>query len=232
MAGAITVGALTTVVVFFPMVFMRGIAGVMFKQLAFVVGFANLCGLFVALTLVPMLCGRYLSAERFEGGKPGSFSHKLVSTILGFFHRMENSYKRLLHFTLNHRLQVLGVVVAILLGSIGLVRLVGNEFMPATDEGEVRVSVEMEVGTKLSLMDEKFRELADIIRKEVPEMQSLEESIGGGGWRGGSHTGNFTVRLSRRGERDRSSEEIATDLRKSSPTCPGSSSGRALQAAR
>ena len=219
--GAIIVGTLTTVVVFLPMVFVRGMAGVMFKQLAFVVGFANLCGLFVALTLVPMLCGRYLSAERFEGGKPGTFSHKLVSTILGFFHRLENSYKRLLHFSLNHRLQVLGVVVAMLLGSLGLVRLVGNEFMPATDEGEVRVSVEMEVGTKLSLMDEKFRELADIIRREVPEMQSLEESIGGGGWRSGSHTGSFTVRLSRRGERDRSSEDIATDLRKKLANLPG-----------
>ncbi len=221
MSGAIIVGTLTTVVVFFPLVFVRGMSGVMFKQLAFVVRFALLCSLFVALTLVPMLCGRYLSAEKFAGGKPGSFAHKLVSAILGFFHRLEDSYKRLLHFSLNHRAAVLGVVLAMLAGSLVLIKLVGSEFMPATDEGEVRVSVEMEVGTKLSLLDEKFKVIADIIRKDVPELRSLEESLGGGGWRSGSHTGNFTLRLSKRGERTRSSEEIATDLRQNLSSLPG-----------
>jgi HAE1 family hydrophobic/amphiphilic exporter-1 len=112
-------------------------------------------------------------------------------------------------------------VALLLLGSIALVGLVGSEFMPATDEGEVRLSVEMEVGTRLAVLDEKFLEIAAIVRREVPEMVSLEESFGGGGWRSGSHTGDFTIKLAPRGQRSRSSEEVAMGLRRKLQGIPG-----------
>jgi len=63
--------------------------------------------------------------------------------------------------------------------------------------------------------------IAEIIRREVPELESIEEGIGGGGWRGTSNTGNITVKLKPRSERSRSSEDIATDLRRNLSNIPG-----------
>jgi len=85
----------------------------------------------------------------------------------------------------------------------------------------VRLNVEMEVGTRLAVLDEKFKEIAAILRREVPEIASIEESIGGGGWRHGSHTGDFTIKLVPRSRRSRSSEEIAMGLRRSLQDIPG-----------
>jgi len=203
------------------MVFVRGIAGIMFKQLAFVVSFSLICSLFVALTLVPMLSSRLLGAPRAARSRLEKWKLRSVANIRRYLTAMENGYKKLLHSALDHRLRVLLIVGALLVGSIALIGLVGSEFMPVTDEGEVRLSVEMEVGTRLAVIDEKFKVIAAIVRREVPEMVSIEESIGGGGWRSGSHSGNITIKLAPRSRRSRSSEEIAMDLRRSLQGIPG-----------
>jgi HAE1 family hydrophobic/amphiphilic exporter-1 len=63
--------------------------------------------------------------------------------------------------------------------------------------------------------------IAEIIRRELPEMVSIEESFGGGGWRSGANTGNFTLKLKSKSQRSRSSEQIASDLRRSLANIPG-----------
>ena len=220
-ATAVVASTLTTICVFLPMIFVRGVAGIMFKQLAFVVSFSLICSLFVALTLVPMLSSRFLGPARAPRSRLEKWKVRVTSTIKHALSVLEEHYKRLLHYTLDHRPRVLLVVAALLVGSIALVRLVGSEFMPTTDEGEVRLNVEMEVGTRLDVLDEKFKEIAAILRREVPEIASIEESIGGGGWRHGSHTGDFTIKLVPRSRRSRSSEEIAMGLRRSLQDIPG-----------
>jgi len=219
-AAPITVGAITTCVVFLPMIFMKGMSGVMFKQLAYVVSFANLMGLFVALTMVPMLSSRLIRVVKqdLDTKKPTA---RLVNFFLGGFRKLENWYKRLLHKALDHRVFVLSIVGAMLVGCLFLVRLVGTEFMPATDEGEVRVTVEMEVGTRLEVMDKTFATVTETVKKAVPEMISHEESFGGGGWRSGANSGNMTLKLVPRDKRSRSSEDIAVDLRKRLANIPG-----------
>ncbi len=219
--AAIIASTLTTVAVFMPMVFIRGMTGIMFKQLAYVVSFSLLCSLLVALTLVPMLSSRILRHTQPANPRPKSWKERVVRTARQFFRWLENSYKRLLHYSLDHPVLVLGLTALLLAGSLALIKLVGSEFMPATDEGEVRVSVEMEVGTRLNIMNEKSRTIAEIIRREVPEQQSLEEGFGGGGWRGGANTGNITIKLKPKSERSRSSEAIASDLRRKLSSIPG-----------
>jgi HAE1 family hydrophobic/amphiphilic exporter-1 len=219
--AAIVASTLTTVAVFMPMVFIRGMSGIMFKQLAYVVSFALLCSLFVALTLVPMLSSRILKSAQPANPHPKKWREKTVARIRKSFKQLENSYKKLIHYALDHRLLVLGITVALLAGSIALVRLVGSEFLPSTDEGEARVTVEMEVGTRLGIMDEKFKTIAETIRREVPELESIEEGVGGGGWRGTTNTGNITIKLKPKSERSRSSEAIATDLRRKLSDIPG-----------
>jgi len=218
-SAAILASTLTTLAVFLPMVFIRGMAGIMFKQLAYVVSFALICSLFVALTLVPMLSSRILKPTSLDKPNTKNVTKRVVSGIRRFFIRLEDSYKKLLHYSLDHRAAVLGIAAALLAGSILLIQLVGNEFMPSTDEGQVRVTVEMEVGTKLDLMDEKVSMISGLIREAVPEVESVEESFGGGGWRSGANSGNITLKL--KSDRLKSSEQIANELRGVLMNIPG-----------
>lgn len=217
--AAVIASTLTTMAVFLPMVFVRGIAGIMFKQLAYVISFSLICSLLVALTLVPMFSSRFLKYGTVQKtGKRGILS-RLVQGFQTSFSKLEIGYKKVLNSALDHRFSVLLGVAILFVGSIALIRLVGSEFMPATDEGEVRVTVEGEVGTRLGVMDELFKKITAIIRREVPELTSIGESIGGGWRRSGTHTGRITIRL--KSERARSSEEIAAALRKKLENIPG-----------
>ncbi len=216
--GAIIASTITTMIVFLPMAFVRGSAGIMFKQLALVVSFALLCSIFVSLTIVPMLSNRLLATSEKAGKKAES---KISLKLRDLFVRLENTYKRLLHYSLDHRGRVLAAAVVILVLSLFLMRFVGREYLPQTDEGEVRLTVEMEVGTRLSVMSERLQEVSDLVRQYVPEILNIEESAGSGGWRGGANEGSITVRLKPKSERSRSSAEIAADLSRKISQVPG-----------
>jgi HAE1 family hydrophobic/amphiphilic exporter-1 len=220
--AAIIASTLTTLAVFLPLIFLRGMSGIMFKQLSYVIAFSLFCSLLVALTLVPMLSSKVLRVTKIDSAAKQSMKLKLFTSTGRFFTNLENRYKELLHYSLDHRFLVLGIAVALFVGSLFLARLVGNEFMPAADEGEVRVSGEMEVGTRLGIMEEKFNTVAAIVRKEVPEISSVVESIGGSGFRAsGSHVGEMRISLVPQSERSRSAEEIASDLRRKLANIPG-----------
>jgi len=220
--AAIIASTLTTLAVFLPLIFLRGMSGIMFKQLSYVIAFSLFCSLLVALTLVPMLSSRVLRTTKIDHSAKQSTKLKLYTLTGRFFTNLENKYKELLHYSLDHRSLVLGIAVALFIGSLFLARLVGNEFMPEADEGEVRISGEMEVGTRLGIMEEKFNTVAAIVRKDVPEISSVVESIGGSGFRAsGSHVGEMRISLVPQSERSRSSEEIATALRKKLASIPG-----------
>ncbi len=220
--SAIIASTLTTLAVFIPLIFLRGMSGIMFKQLSYVIAFALFCSLIVALTLVPMLSSKVLRVTKLENSSKKSMKLKLFTVTGKFFINLENKYKELLHYSLDHRAVVLGIAGLLFVGSLFLVRLVGNEFMPAADEGEVRVSGEMEVGTRLGIMEDKFNTVAAIVRKEVPEISSVVESIGGSGFRAsGSHVGEMRISLMPQAQRSRSAEEIAADLRRKLSNIPG-----------
>jgi HAE1 family hydrophobic/amphiphilic exporter-1 len=219
--SAITASTLTTMAVFLPMVFIRGMAGIMFKQLAYVVSFALLCSLLVALTLVPMLSNKILRIVKIQTSTDKKLNHKMVVSGRQFSTRMENGYKKLLHYSLAHRGLVLGIAALLLVGSLALIRLVGTEFMPAADEGEVRVTGEMDVGTRVGVLDEKFKTITSIVKKEVPEIKSMVESMGGSSWRAATHRGDLRISLKPESQRSRSSEEIADVLREKLVNIPG-----------
>ena len=220
--SAIIASTLTTLAVFLPLIFLRGMSGIMFKQLSYVIAFALLCSLVVALTLVPMLSSKVLRVTKLANSTKQSLGLRLYTISGKFFINLENKYKELLHYSLNHRLLVLGIAFFLFIGSLSLARLVGNEFMPAADEGEVRVSGEMEIGTRLGVMEEKFDTIAAIVRKEVPEIESMVESMGGSSFRGtGSHVGEMRISLVPQSKRSRSSEDISADLRQKLIGIPG-----------
>ncbi|MFH1491560.1 MAG: efflux RND transporter permease subunit [Pseudomonadota bacterium] len=220
--AAIFASTLTTLAVFLPLIFVRGMTGVMFKQLSYVIGFALICSLSVALTLVPMLSAKFLTREEARPEDGETLSRKIFRVSDRWFTDMEDAYKRLLHFSLNHRLLVVITAIIFLGGSLFLIPFVGVEFMPKTDEGEVRIRVEMAVGTRLEVVDKKLMAIDALIAKEVPEARNRVTFIGGSRFRGrASHTGEIRIALKPKKERLRSSEEIAAALRRKLTNIPG-----------
>jgi len=220
--SAILASVLTTIVVFLPVVFIRGMSGIMFQQMAYVVSFSLLCSLIVALTLIPMLSSRFLHYRPADQETGGGWLQKIYAVSEGTFRRVEDQYGNLLQWALNHRKIVVAVTGILFVISIVLIRFIGVELMPAADEGEVRVELEMAVGTRMEVIDQAAQVVENIVRNEVPEMISMLSRIGGGGFRSsGGHTARIQVTLAPKNQRNRSSEQIANDLRKSLQGIPG-----------
>jgi HAE1 family hydrophobic/amphiphilic exporter-1 len=220
--AAVIASTLTTMVVFLPLVFVKGMSGIMFKQLSIVVSFALLCSLTVALTVVPMLSARILPAVPTDDKFRHTFRGRIFELSGRFFKALENSYKKLLHLALANRAFVVVIALLLLTSSLMLTSYIGVELMPSTDEGEVRVEAEMQVGTRLNLLDEKFKVIEKIVNESVPEIKNIVTTAGGSRWHGsGGHTGRIRISLKPQSQRTRSSEQIADDLRKKLSAIPG-----------
>ncbi|MEX2212691.1 MAG: efflux RND transporter permease subunit [Phycisphaeraceae bacterium] len=220
--AAIIASTVTTLVIFLPLVFVRGVAGVLFSQLALVVTFSLICSLLVALTLVPMLTSRLLKERKEAGaGKPGLFA-RVHAWSNRAFDLLDDAYRSLLHGIMRVRFLSLLVTAGVVAGAVMLVPLIGTEFMPASDEGEVRVTAEMEVGTRLDVVDDRVKRLETIVQKTVPEIDSWTVSIGSSTYRpSSSASGEITLALKTLSQRSRSSDEIADGLRKALGEQPG-----------
>lgn len=219
--AAIIASTLTTLVIFLPLIFVQGTTGILFRQLAFVVAFGLVCSLFAALTIVPMLAARLPEGTgRGAGGK--GVGARLAKWSRDAFHRLEEGYAEVLELSLGHRLITVGGAFLLLGGSLMLVPKIGQEFMPASDEGEVRVNAEMAVGTRLELVDEVMRRIEAIVIPEVPEIRTSQVSVGASTFRpGASATGELRLSLVPLSQRSRSSAEIGNDVRRKLTGMPG-----------
>ena len=209
--GPIVASTLTTLAIFIPMLFARELAGQLFRELAIVVALALTCSLIVALTVMPMLTARFVGARR----APQRLAMQRVASTGGqLYARMDSAYRRLLESALAAPRRVVGAaVVATLAALIGFTQL-GSEFMPATDEGEVRVSLQMPAGTRLGLLDAQTRKAEAIVRRVVPEAVSVVTSVGSGGYRAdGGAEADIRIELPSASARSRTSQQVAADLR-------------------
>jgi len=211
---AITASTLTTVVVFVPVLFMRGSSAVTFQQLAYVVAFSLLCSLVVALTFIPMLCSRYLKGDLTTDRRSGFFG-SIYNWAGDVQDRLADGYGSVLQWSLKHRALVLATAVLLLVGSVQLSPLIGVELQPETDEGEVRVDIELEPGTRVEVTDEHMQLLSSIVRQNVPETENIMVESGGGGFSrsSGQHVGELRIRLVDQNHRTRSAQQIANQLR-------------------
>ncbi|MDP0501814.1 MAG: efflux RND transporter permease subunit [Verrucomicrobiota bacterium JB022] len=204
-ASAITASTITTLVIFLPIIFIQGVSGVLFRDLAYVIVFSLCCSLAVALSLVPMLCSRFLKSREQEA-KRAPWVTKLLAWSDRGFNRLESGYGSVLDKVLRRRFVVVSTVAAMLAGSLFLWPYIGSEFLPPTDEGEVRIEGEMEVGTRLELVEEQTRKMEEIVFPAVPEMVSSVVSVSG-------NEGEIRLSLTPSAQRARSNIEIAEDLR-------------------
>ena len=221
-ATAISASTLTTMAVFIPLIFLTGMAGIMFKQLSMVVAFSLICSLLMALTLIPVLCSKYLRVRPVsEADHP--VLHGIATSGQRFLDQLDENYQGIVSWALDHKLIIVGVAALLVAGTAFLVPLIGVELMPETDEGEVRVYLEMPTGTRYEVTDEVSRRIEEIISEAVPEIDHMMTEIGGtGSWsRSGTYLSSIRITLKDKAERTRSSQEISAEIRKRIPPMPG-----------
>ncbi|HEU4689179.1 MAG TPA: efflux RND transporter permease subunit, partial [Vicinamibacterales bacterium] len=223
--SAILASTLTHIAVFVPLLFLSGTASIMFTQLSVVVMFSLAMSLFVAVTIVPVLCSRWLKTPDEEAQATGVMA-RMFRLSERFLETMDESYRKAIHVALNHRPTVLAGAAALVVAAVLLYPMVSVELMPQTDEGEVNVNAELPVGTRIERTEEALLRLEDMIRERVPEAVTIMTQGGGGGnnWQTGggqTHRGQIRMILVPRDERTRTNEEIAFALRRELTGLPG-----------
>ena len=215
---AISASTLTTVAVFVPVLFIGGIAAQTFKQLAYVVSFALLCSLVVALTVVPGLC-----AKLSHSGKPGARIARLNEVARTWQRNLAAGYGSSLQWSLAHKPIVIGSAALLFSGAVYLVPYLGIELQPEVDEGEVRVNVELEPGTRLAITDAVMQQLRRTAADSIPEITTAMVTAGGSSRSSGSgtHLGELRLNLVPKSERNRSARGVANELRDRLQTEPG-----------
>lgn len=220
-ATAISASTLTTVAVFVPLVFLTGMTGIMFRQLSYVVTFSLMCSLLMALTLIPVLCSKYLRVRPISETRHPVLNH---ITMAGrrLLDALDENYQQAIHWALDHRKTVIVTALGTVAMAAVLIPLIGVELMPETDEGEVRVSLELPTGSRIEVTDEVAGRIEAMLMKDFPEADHLLTEIGGGGFEASAtHTANIRLALKERKNRKRSSQEIAAAIRQKIPPAPG-----------
>lgn len=208
-ASAIVASTLTTLVIFLPLAFVRGASGVLFHELAEVIVFALAVALLVALSLVPMLSSRLVRESDGRGD-----GNAVARGAARAFTLLEDAYSASLEKVLRRPWWTVGAAVSILVASTFLVPHIGTEYLPPSDEGQVRVTGEMEVGTRLDLVDQQTRRLEDLVLPQVPELASSVVTVGASGRNPqASSRGEISMTLVPALERTRSNVQIADELR-------------------
>jgi hydrophobic/amphiphilic exporter-1 (mainly G- bacteria), HAE1 family len=220
--SAILASTLTHIAVFVPLFFLAGFSSILFKQLSVVVIFSLMMSLFVAVTLVPVLCSILMTrpAEQAEARGPFGVLFRITGRLLD---ALDTRYTKFLHLALQHRPSVIAAGTALFALSIFLMPYLTFELMPQTDEGEVRMDIELPIGTRVERTQATLLELEQRVVAMVPETVTYITEGGGGGFFGGSqtHRGQMTLQLTDKSARTRSNEEIAQELRRALTGIPG-----------
>ena len=213
--SAIIASTITTIVIFLPLIFVRGVSGILFKELAYVIVFALICSLGLALSLVPMLASRFLTSSMECSVEPAIPTNRWTGAMNSISSGIVHTYLNLLRWVLDHRLVTVLAAAALLGASLLLLPLIGSEFLPPSDEGEVRVTGKMEIGSRLELVDQQTRMMEKIIQPAVPETVASVVSVGASGRRAeAASEGELSLSLLPVAQRRRSNVEIAQDLRR------------------
>jgi HAE1 family hydrophobic/amphiphilic exporter-1 len=219
-AGAVTASTFTTVAVFFPIVFVEGIAGQLFKDMALTVTFSLLASLVVSLTLVPMLSSamqKENTKERFSKGL--KFIFKPLDKV---YDKIFSSYAKVQEISFTRRKTILVTVVLIFFAALFMSRFMGQELIPVISQGEFLINVEFTPGTSLKENASIISDISDTL-KDYEEIESIYELIGKGSRAGISfqeereNLSEFTLRL-RPGilgkKEDRIMDRVRADLEK------------------
>ncbi|MEW6047810.1 MAG: efflux RND transporter permease subunit, partial [Bacillota bacterium] len=221
---AITASTFTTLVVFLPVIFVGGLAGRIFQELALTVTYSLLASLAVAITVVPAMAVRLRLAQRGDVVERLSALAARRRAGSRWFEPVGLGYQKLLLGVLRRRALVVVGVGAIAAAAVWVYPRLDVEFLTPVDMGRVGVVVEMPPGTPVDETDRAARQLEDYLLR-LPEVESVSTQVGSAG--SGdllsalsgerTSTGNLYVVLKPRSQRSRSAAQLVSELRREVP---------------
>ena len=228
-AMSVVASTLTTVAVFLPISFSGGLAAQIFNQLSMTIAFSLTSSLAVALTFVPMAASLILKVEFITGERT---KHNLFTNILDAFGRgiekIEEGYKNILAYCISHKALTCIIVTIFTILTASSLLFIGKEFMPATDEGAVSISINMPKGQMLEETQKTAFQVIERIEGKYPEVTDISIRIGGGGFSmlgigggSGADSATITVNMVTKEARQRSANQLAADIAADIADIPG-----------
>ena len=227
---------LVIVVVFVPLTMLTGMAGIMFKELGWLVTIMVCTSTVVAISLTPMLCSRLLKARPVRVNERGVIENIpprrnwYQRYVIPLLDRLDRAYARLLRFCLRHKAWTLVAITLFFFASITpfIMGKVGTDFIQETDNGRLTVDIELATGYRIEETAKMARYIESRFYELVPEIELISTSAGTTDDDGVSamfsttmnNTMSMTVVCNKKNERDRSIFEIAEVLRQELASYP------------
>ncbi len=223
-AVAIIASTLTIVAVFFPLTMVTGLAGIMFKQLGWIVTIVISVSAIVALSLTPMLASKLLTKDP----KRSKLFNLLYGPIERTLDSLDRGYASLLTWALRNRALVIVSAAMLFIGSLFLLAKVGTDFFPASDNAQIGLTIELPVGTRVEQTRKLNTYLYNLWKDKYPEINIYQSSLGQSDGSNifmamrssGTYLITYTARLSKASERERDIFEISDEMRKDLAAIP------------
>ncbi|MFZ0285534.1 MAG: efflux RND transporter permease subunit [Terriglobales bacterium] len=176
---AVLAATLTTVVVFFPVTFLYGVSKFLFSALALAVAISLFASYFVAMTVIPLFCSRFLKAVPHADGHNAEYEIEPTSAtsrsrwdrFTAGFNRQFNRLLDFYEYWVKRALLRPGLTVLVLSGaflvSLGLYPFLGVAFFPQTDAGQFTINLKVPTGTRLEVTEQYVAKVEDLIRHVV-----------------------------------------------------------------
>ncbi len=206
---AVMATTFSIVAVFIPVAFMPGMIGKFFYEFALTVAFAVLISLFVSFTLTPMLSSRFIVHKKEHGFLFTFFENIMAQTT--------NIYKRMISWSLNHRLIVIVSAIIIFVFSLYLTKYIGKEMMPPSNSGNFLVYFQAPEGTSVRVM-KKYSNSLYMVVKKTPFRKTIFMATASG-VNGSRYKGLFFISL--KNNRNVNQQQIMAILRKRLTKVPG-----------
>ena len=212
-AISVVASTLTLIAVFYPLTLVTGMAGVLFKQLGWMVCIMMVISTVCALTLIPMLCSQMLRLNPKKAG-----FQKFIEKALD---KVDDVYAKMINACVTHKRKTVLVCALVFVGSCMLMKFIGSEFVPASDNGRVGVTLELPIGTRTEISQKIAEKIHDEWRAKYPEIKVLNYSVGQASTdntfasmqNNGSHIVSMNISLYSVTQRDRSIFEITNMMR-------------------
>ncbi len=217
---SVIASTLTIIAVFLPMTMVGGFAGVMFKQLGWMVSIIISLSLIIALTLTPMMSAKMMRGNKDK--KLSRFDRWYNKRILPLLNKLDHGYSRLVHRVARRRRATLFVIILIFVVSMVISAVtLKTEFMPASDNNTIAMTVEMPTGTRMEVARETGHRIAERMKEKYPEIEIISFTVGAAdednAWAAmqdnASNIMSYTMRLTEAKNRKKNIYDISDEIR-------------------
>lgn len=202
------------IAVFIPVLLMGGIIGRLFFEFGVTMSVAILISGFVALTLTPMLCSRFISPQKEQ---KKNLIIVMSDRIFGLLLYM---YEQTLRVALEHKLVVTALFFVMVAATVQLISIMPKGFLPTEDQGQIMGTTEAIQGISFTEMVRHQQEIAAVVQKEKA-VSAFMSSVGASGPTPSANQGRIMMVLKPFSERTMSVDDIIQDLRKKTSRIPG-----------